>query len=84
MARAELRAAGEHVDAARPDVADVLTRQELHIAALAAQGLSNREIAERLYVSHRTIGSHLHHIYPKLGITSRAELPEALGPAAAD
>jgi len=52
--------------------------QELQIAQLAARGLSNREIAERLFVSHRTIGSHLYHIFPKLGITARTQLRDAL------
>jgi hypothetical protein len=45
---------------------------------LAAGGLSNRAIAERLYLSHRTVGSHLYRIFPKLGITSRIQLPSAL------
>jgi DNA-binding NarL/FixJ family response regulator len=40
--------------------------------------LSNREIGEQLYLSHRTIGFHLYRVFPKLGITSRAELAAAL------
>jgi DNA-binding NarL/FixJ family response regulator len=52
----------------------VLSAQELQIAGLAAEGLSNREIGERLYLSHRTIGTHLYRIFPKLEITSRAQL----------
>jgi DNA-binding CsgD family transcriptional regulator len=40
--------------------------------------LSNREIGEQLYLSHRTVGSHLYRVYPKLGITSRAHLRTAL------
>ncbi|MEV4351693.1 helix-turn-helix transcriptional regulator, partial [Actinoplanes sp. NPDC049596] len=79
-ARTHLRAAGERVETPTSDAADLLTPQELHIAALAARGLTNREIAQRLYVSHRTIGAHLYHIYPKLGVTSRNELAGALGP----
>jgi DNA-binding CsgD family transcriptional regulator len=55
-----------------------LTPQEGQVARLAAQGLSNREIAEQLYLSHRTVGYHLHRIYPKLGVTSRTKLPAAL------
>jgi DNA-binding NarL/FixJ family response regulator len=57
---------------------DQLTAQELQIAQLAAQGLSNRDIAQRLYLSHRTISTHLYRIFPKLGITSRGELRSAL------
>ncbi|WP_326568924.1 LuxR family transcriptional regulator [Amycolatopsis rhabdoformis] len=57
---------------------EVLTPQEREIADLAASGLSNKQIAERLYLSHRTIGAHLYQIFPKLGITSRAALRDAL------
>ncbi|MFD3457612.1 ATP-binding protein [Streptomyces sp. NPDC058691] len=57
----------------------VLTPQEREIADLAASGLSNKQIAERLYLSHRTVGAHLYQIFPKLGITSRAALRDALG-----
>ena len=78
-ARDELRATGESVGRRRPpDARERLTAQELQIAQLAARGLSNREIAERLFVSHRTIGSHLYHIFPKLGITARSQLRGAL------
>ena len=62
-----------------PDAFDQLTPQELQIARLAAKGLSNRGIGEQLYLSHRTIGFHLYHVFPKLAITSRAELATALG-----
>jgi len=51
------------------------------VAQLAAEGLSNKEIAERLYLSTRTVGTHLYRLFPKLGITSRSELRDAL-PAA--
>lgn len=68
-ASAELRSAG---------VAD-LTPQELQIAQLAAEGLTNRDIGARLYLSPRTIGFHLHKIFPKLGITGRVQLRDALG-----
>jgi DNA-binding NarL/FixJ family response regulator len=56
----------------------------LRIAQLAAEGLSNREIGERLYLSHRTVGSHLYRIFPKLGVTSRSQLRDALYPDASD
>jgi DNA-binding CsgD family transcriptional regulator len=46
-----------------------LTAQELQVAELAAAGLSNKEIASRLYMSHRTVGAHLYRIFPKLGIS---------------
>jgi DNA-binding NarL/FixJ family response regulator len=59
-----------------------LTPQELEIARLAAAGLSNKQIGERLYMSHRTVGSHLYRIFPKLGVTSRAALSGALPRAA--
>jgi DNA-binding CsgD family transcriptional regulator len=77
-ARRELRASGESSRRRAPDARDHLTAQELQIAHLAAAGFSNREIAQRLYLSHRTVGTHLYRIFPKLGITSRAELPTAL------
>ncbi len=48
--------------------------QEWQIAQLAASGLSNRDIGQQLYISHRTVGSHLYRIFPKLGITSRNQL----------
>jgi DNA-binding NarL/FixJ family response regulator len=59
-------------------VRDELTPQELQIAQLAATGLTNREIGEMLYLSHRTISSHLYRTFPKLGITSRGELRDVL------
>jgi DNA-binding NarL/FixJ family response regulator len=72
--RQELRAAGE---ATRPRTVDLrrqLSAQELQIARMAAEGLTNREIGQRLYLSHRTVGVHLYRIFPKLGISSRAQL----------
>jgi DNA-binding NarL/FixJ family response regulator len=50
----------------------------LQIARLAASGLTNREIGQMLYLSHRTIGSHLYKVFPKVRVTSRAELRDAL------
>ena len=60
-----------------------LTAQQLQIAELAATGLSNREIGARLYLSPRTVGAHLYRIFPKLGISSRAALRDALRDRAA-
>jgi ATP/maltotriose-dependent transcriptional regulator MalT len=77
-ARRELRASGESSRRRDPVARDQLTAQELQIAQLAAQGLSNREIGQRLYLSHRTISTHLYRIFPKLGITARGELQAAL------
>ncbi len=77
-ARQELRASGETTRRRIPEAWAQLTPQELQIAQLAADGLTNREVGERLYLSHRTIGSHLYRLFPKLGITSRSQLVAAL------
>ena len=82
QARRELRASGERSRRRVPEARDQLTAQELQIAQLAADGLSNREIGQRLFLSHRTISTHLYRVFPKLGITSRAELNAALSPTA--
>jgi len=77
-ARAELRASRER-DAEPPRKArQTLTPQELQIAQMAAAGLSNREIGDRLFLSHRTVGAHLYRVFPKLGIVSRSELARTL------
>lgn len=81
-ARSELRALGATSPPRIPGAWEPLSPQELEVAQLAARGLSNREIGERLFLSHRTVGSHLYRIYPKLGITNRAQLSAALGPSA--
>jgi DNA-binding CsgD family transcriptional regulator len=78
-ARAELRASGERDAQPAPKTRQPLTPQELQIAQMAAGGLSNREIADRLFLSHRTVGAHLYRVFPKLGIVSRSELASALG-----
>jgi DNA-binding CsgD family transcriptional regulator len=77
-ARRELRASGETVRRRDPAAWAQLSPQELQIAQLAADGLSNREIGEQLYLSHRTVESHLYRVFPKLGVTSRAQLRDAL------
>jgi DNA-binding CsgD family transcriptional regulator len=81
-ARRELRASGEAPRRREPGAWAQLTPQELQIAQLAAEGFSNREIGERLYLSHRTVGSHLYRLFPKLGVTSRTQLRDALEPPA--
>jgi len=55
-----------------------LTAQEHQIASLAAAGLTNKQIGQRLYLSHRTVGAHLYRVFPKLGISTRAGLRDAL------
>ena len=77
QARRELRAAGERsLEEDRHDGS--LTAQELQIARLAALGLTNREIGQRIFASHRTVASHMYRIFPKLGITSRRQLHQVL------
>jgi DNA-binding CsgD family transcriptional regulator len=77
-ARHELRAAGVISRPRERAAIDELTPQELQIARMAASGLSNREIGQQLYLSHRTVGAHLYRAFPKLGITSRGQLRDAL------
>ncbi|GAA5114365.1 helix-turn-helix transcriptional regulator [Pseudonocardia adelaidensis] len=74
----ELRATGYRPADEPPDAVTSLTAQELEVAHLAASGLTNRQIAERLYLSHRTVGAHLYRVFPKLGVSSRAGLRDAL------
>ncbi|MFC9328836.1 ATP-binding protein [Kitasatospora sp. NPDC057015] len=78
---AELRACGvtpQHTDGPHEQGGAGLTAQQLQIARLAAEGLSNREIGERLLLSPRTIGFHLYQVFPKLGVTARSQLRRAL------
>ncbi|GIJ72496.1 LuxR family transcriptional regulator [Virgisporangium ochraceum] len=76
-ARAELRATGE--TRRKPiDAMAALTPQEQQIARLAAEGLSNREIGERLFLSPRTVSTHLYRIYPKIHVSSRTELAHVI------
>ena len=77
-ARVELRAAGVTPAPSSTSGIDDLTPQQLQIAQMAAQGLSNREIGERLFLSPRTVGYHLYNAYPKLRVTSRSQLAGAL------
>jgi DNA-binding CsgD family transcriptional regulator len=83
-ARQRLRATGEKSRPRVPEARDQLTPQELQIAQMAAAGLTNREIGQKLYLSHRTISSHLYRLFPKLGVTSRAELRHVLGLQSSD
>jgi ATP/maltotriose-dependent transcriptional regulator MalT len=74
----ELRATGQTKPRLNPYATAPLTPQERRIALLAASGLTNKQIAERLFLSPRTVGSHLHRLFPKLGIATRAALRDAL------
>ena len=78
-ARRQLRSTGETSRRRTPAAREQLTPQELQIVQMAANGLSNREIGQRLYLSPRTVSSHLYRVFPKLGITSRTELRAAIG-----
>ncbi len=75
-ARTELRASGHTLPSASGP--ESLTAQVREIATLAATGLTNKQIAERLCLSHRTIGTHLYQLYRKLDINSRTALRDAL------
>ncbi|MFH9349110.1 ATP-binding protein [Kitasatospora sp. NPDC017646] len=77
-ARTELSATGTPAPQAPHTPLNSLTPQELQIARLAAQGLTNRDIAAQLFLSPRTVAHHLYKAYPKLGITSRTALPTVL------
>ena len=81
--QAELRASGVAVSGS-PDDRDVLeelTPQQRQIVRLASDGLTDREIGERLFLSPRTVGSHLYRSYPKLGVASRHQLREVIARA---
>ena len=76
-----LRATGARPRRPRVTGIDALTPQERRIAQMAAEGAGNREIAEALFLTRRTVEMHLSNAYRKLGVVSREELPEALGAA---
>jgi DNA-binding CsgD family transcriptional regulator len=59
--------------------AEPLSGREREIVMLAASGMASKDIAERLFLSVRTVNNHLQRAYTKLGVSSRAELAEALG-----
>ena len=80
-ARVELQATGEKVRKRSVETRDELTPQERQIALLACEGLSNAEIATRLFLSPRTVEWHLRKVFAKLGIRRRGELVNALGGA---
>ena len=73
-AQAELRASGETARKRDPTTRDQLTPQELQISRLVASGMTNPEVAAKLFLSPRTVDYHLRKVFTKLGIASRAEL----------
>ncbi|WP_246398165.1 AAA family ATPase [Mycobacterium vicinigordonae] len=77
-ARSELRAAGTSVHHSATGGPAPLSAQERRIAELAAKGLTNKEIARQMSLSPRTVGAHLYRLFPKLGVTRRAGLHDAL------
>ncbi|QCX74143.1 Putative HTH-type transcriptional regulator [Streptomyces sp. YIM 121038] len=77
-AGSESRAAGLDVTDPAPDALAELSPQQRQIIGLAARGLTNREIGERLFLSPRTVGSHLYRSFPKLGVTARSQLRDLL------
>ncbi len=77
-ARRELVGTGERARSRRAESRDELTAQELEIAHLAREGLSNPEIGARLFLSARTVEWHMKKVFNKLGIRSRMALHDAL------
>ena len=79
-AEAELRACGvtAQAPAGRPGALAELTPQQREIVILASRGLTNGEIADRLFLSPRTVASHLYRSYPKLGIAGRHQLRDLI------
>lgn len=77
----EQRAAGVRSDASPEDALSELSPSERQVVLLAAQGLTNPEIAARLFVSPRTVGSHLYRSFTKLGVSSRNQLTALIQPS---
>ena len=77
-AETELRIAGARPRRPQLSGIDALTTNERRVAAMAADGRSNREIAQALYVSHKTVEKHLTAAFRKLGVSARDDLPAAL------
>jgi DNA-binding CsgD family transcriptional regulator len=83
-ARSELRASGETLKPRKSWEREQLTPQEFQIALHVARGMTNREVGTALFLSHKTIESHLGRIYRKLEMTSRSELIQRFGAVARD
>jgi DNA-binding NarL/FixJ family response regulator len=82
-ARQELAATGVTAHGRQRATLDELTPQEARVATLAAEGLSNPEIAARMYISKGTVDYHLNKVFRKVGVRSRVQLSRAVLPAAA-
>jgi DNA-binding CsgD family transcriptional regulator len=82
-ARSELRASGESLRRRSSTGREELTPQELQVAQFVARGDTNREVGAALFLSPKTVESHLSHIYRKLGVRSRTELAALLAGEAA-
>jgi DNA-binding CsgD family transcriptional regulator len=74
----ELRATGARPRRATLTGLEALTPSERRVAELAAAGMSNPEIAQAVFVTLNTVEGHLRHVYQKLSVSSRTELPAAL------
>jgi DNA-binding CsgD family transcriptional regulator len=79
-AREELHAAGARPRRTALSGRDALTPGERRVTALAAEGHTNRQIAQQLFVTRRTVETHLTHAFAKLDLTSRDQLAAALWP----
>jgi DNA-binding NarL/FixJ family response regulator len=77
-AEREMLATGARVRKRSVETREELTVQEVQVARLARDGLSNAEIGERLFISQHTVAYHLRKVFSKLGITSRSKLGSAL------
>ena len=73
-AATELRATGETARRRDPSTTGLLTPQETQIVRIVGEGATNREVAAQLFLSPRTVDYHLHKVFTKLGVASRAEL----------
>ena len=81
-AETELRATGARPRRVLLTGLEALTASERRIAELAAQGLTNRQIAQNLFITARTVEGHLTHVFAKLDVRTRIELSRALGTTA--
>ena len=78
LAEAELRATGAKPRRVALSGVEALTASERRVAELAGDGLTNREIAQALFVTMRTVEGHLTRVFAKLELRSRDELPDVL------